>query len=247
MCETLQSDMDTTVIYYTANREDDAFESKIRQHLLSVIGDLPLISVSQKPIENFGTNICVGPQDWCDASAFQQLLIGLKAAKTKFAIAAESDCLYPPEYFTFTPDRDDQAYRYTNTCILYSWISRRNQGLFWHKPFSEGAQMCGREYWIHRLETVISEAASRNGQQYVEGQFLNNIEGNPGIVFKTRDQYSWTGENPVISFKTAHGLRRYSAVGGRNGANGYNDLNNAAESFPYWGTAEDVRGKKMGF
>ena len=107
--------------------------------------------------------------------------------------------------------------------------------------------MCGREYWIHRLEAVISEAASWNGQQYVEGQFLNNIEGNPGIVFKTRDQYSWTGENPVISFKTAHGLRRYSAVGGRNGANGYHDLNNAAESFPYWGTAEDVRGKKMGF
>jgi hypothetical protein len=44
-----------TILYYTSNREDESFEKKIQENILKQT-DLPIISVSQKPI-NFGKNI----------------------------------------------------------------------------------------------------------------------------------------------------------------------------------------------
>ena len=48
------------IIYYTSSREDPKFEKMVQDNILSVT-DLPIISVSQKPID-FGKNICVGGQ-----------------------------------------------------------------------------------------------------------------------------------------------------------------------------------------
>ena len=49
---------DLTVIYYTANKISDHFAAHTMRHLLTSIGDLPLITVSQMPM-TFGENICV--------------------------------------------------------------------------------------------------------------------------------------------------------------------------------------------
>ena len=64
-----------TIIYYTSNKEDEAFEGKTRKKLLEVCGDIPIISVSQKPID-FGKNICVGDVGACDANLYRQIQIG---------------------------------------------------------------------------------------------------------------------------------------------------------------------------
>jgi hypothetical protein len=48
-----------TILYYTSNHEDEIFESNIIKLLKKMCGDLPIISISQKPIE-LGENICVG-------------------------------------------------------------------------------------------------------------------------------------------------------------------------------------------
>lgn len=223
--------MDTTVIFYTANREHPAFAEKIQEKLIQSIGHLPLITVSHKPMPGFGQNICVGELPWCDASAFHQLRIGLEAAKTTFAIAAESDCLYPPEYFTFTPPRVDQAYRYTNVYITYSYAyGPRSKGLFWRKSFSEGAQMCGREHWIARLNDVL------------DGHPIGtpNTTKLP-LVFRSKDKYQWSHAHPMISFKTSGGLRKHTGIGGRAGAHGFQVDDNSAETLPYWGNVHALR------
>ena len=205
-----------TVIYYTANTEDEAFENKVRENILKVIGDLPLISVSRKPID-FGKNICIGEQPVCDSNAWKQLLIGLKEAKTKFCIAAEADCFYPPEYFSFIPPDEDHAYRYGNVWIKF----KKNKNRFYRKAYSEGAQMCGRKYWIRRLEKVI---AGREGWEPLP-------KDHHAIVFKTKDKYSWTSENPVISCKTGNGLR---------GNTGTIKNYKSESSLPYWGKASEI-------
>jgi len=179
--------LDTTIIYYTANTEDPVLESKVRSIILKNKGDLPIISVSRKPID-FGENICVGETVVCDISAFKQLLIGLKSATTKFCIAAEADVLYPPEYFNFTPPTDQDAYRYNNVWLFSSWVSRGNQNKFWKKDFSEGAQTAGREYWIERLQIGI---------KMNHGKF----------TFPTKDHFFWNSDNPVVTIKTGMGLR----------------------------------------
>jgi hypothetical protein len=207
---------DTTVIYYTANREKEAFESKIREKLLTVIGDMPLISVSHKPIVGFGKNICVGDMPYCDLSALKQLYRGLKEATTTFAIVAESDCLYPPDYFSFTPPTTDNVYRYGNIWILHAWVGPRNQGKAWRKYYSEGAQMCGREFWIKKIE-----------ESWEKDQ----------LVFNTKNQYSWTSENPMISFKTADGLRKDTKV---------IRSEEPKDELPYWGKVEDIKKEFFG-
>lgn len=206
-----------TVVYYTSNKEDEQFENKINKKLLKVIGDIPLISVSQKPM-NFGKNICVGKLPFCDVSAHKQLLIGLEEAKTEFVLAAESDCLYPPEYFTFIPPTKDNVYRYNNVWLLYGWIGRQTRGLFWKKVLCEGAQICGREHWIKSLKSVLSTLSS----------------GKPRTVFKTKLKYSWGCENPMISCKTCEGLRKYSRVIKE-------DSITPTDKLPYWGDASALR------
>ena len=68
-----------TIIYYTSNTENENFENKIRENILKVKGDLPLISVSQKPID-FGHNICVGELGKSYENAFYQAKIGCEIA-----------------------------------------------------------------------------------------------------------------------------------------------------------------------
>ena len=218
---------DVTVIYYTSNKENEVFEKKIQQQLLDSIGDTPLISVSQKPIENFGNNICVGVQPFCDASAFRQLLIGLKEATTTFACVAESDCLYPPEYFNFEPPELDKIYRYSNVWILYGWLGRVTKGLFWQKQNTEGAQFCSREHWIKLLEKSLEGV---NGWEDIKA---------PRVY--TEGYELFEGEIPMISIKTGNGLRKWTQTGQRKGSNKGITANLTINELPFWGTAESIR------
>ncbi len=72
-----------TVLYYSASTENEKFEEAVRQNILVQKGDLPLISVTQKPLPNFGQNICVGPQYNCYGNEFRQIQLGLKEVKTE--------------------------------------------------------------------------------------------------------------------------------------------------------------------
>jgi len=172
----------SSIIYYSSCTEDPIFEQRIIDNLKTQAGDIPIISVTRKPVE-LGKNICVGEVPVCYLNSFKQLLEGLREAKTEFCIATEADVLYPPEYFTFTPPLKDKPYRYDNV-----WVHFAGRNGFWKKEFSEGAQMCGREEWIKRLEEVVKP-----------GWELD--ESPTPIVFPEKLTYSWTG-NPVITFKT---------------------------------------------
>jgi len=212
---------DLTIVYYTANKEKPEFEKKIIDSLIKNSGGLPIISVSQKPID-LGTNICVGELPWCDKSAFKQLLTGLKEVKTTFAIAAESDVIYPPEYFTFTPPLINEAYRYDNIWILHNWIGPGTKGMYWKKAYSEGAQMCGVKHWIEKLEFNIDQFKTKKGGSGIQTP----------SVFKSQKKFSWGSENPVISFKTIGGLRKYC---------GTIKDNPPQKELPYWGDATKLR------
>jgi hypothetical protein len=71
-----------------------------QKQLLKAIGDLPLLSVSQKPM-NFGKNICVGDIGRSHLNIYRQILIGCKEATTKYVAMAEDDILYSEPHFNF--------------------------------------------------------------------------------------------------------------------------------------------------
>ncbi len=205
-----------TIVYYTANSESSEFEKKIRDDIKKKAGDIPIISVSRKPID-FGTNICVGEKPISYTNEWRQLLLGLKAAKTKFCIAAEADCVYPKEYFSFTPPEEEMMYNYNNIYIVWN----RKGGFYKKTGYCEGAQRCGREYWIKRLEPLLTEGWEPYSR-HIENSLVRKI-------FPTRKE--WTGE-PVISFKTGKGVSIRTTF-----------INKKIMETPLWGTINKFKEK----
>lgn len=190
---------DTTIIYYTSNKEDQKFEERVRKNILENSGGLPIISVSHEPID-FGENICVGDVGVSGYNMFRQVLIACERATTKFVISAEADCLYPPDYFQFVPERDDVAYRNSH---LYVMPDRRS---FFFRKF-EGAthaQIVGREFYIHTLKKLFHNAPKWSPEEKNFPKERHGLED----VFDTIEY--WKTENPVFQIKTHKGMRYYT-------------------------------------
>lgn len=208
---------DVTIIYCTSNRENSLFEQKIRDNI-SKVTNLPIISVSQKPID-FGTNICVGEVGVSGFCMFRQVQIGLREAKTKFVISAEADCLYGPDYFTFIPERDDVCYRNSN---VYVMPDKRN--FFFHKK--EGAthaQIVGREFYLETLNKLFEGAPEWSAE---EKNFPKERHRKEDIFDKI--EY-WETENPVVQIKTGDSMRHYTRSD-----------RTPIYSLPYWGEGAEV-------
>lgn len=210
-----------TVIYYTSNREDEKFELKIRRRLLPVIGDLPLISVSQKPID-FGKNICVGDIGVSNQNTFRQIQVGAKAATTPFIITAEADFLYPPEYFRFIPP-DNACYRLDNVWILY----RDSSAGFVRKSYSEGASVYPREYIIRHIDRRLKGRGMWN-------PVLEHGRAVPRFFYKDTDFRFFHLDSPAVSIKTREGMHPTTGVIRNQDRFGVKEL-------PYWGSAAGLR------
>lgn len=211
--------MDATIIYCSSNMEMPAFEDKIKEKLLENCGDLPIISVTQKPI-NLGMNICVGNDIGVSGfNYFRQFLLGCEAAKTRFIISAEADCLYPPDYFTFRPEKDDVCYRNSN---LYVMPDKRAY-FFYKKEGATHSQVVGREFYIHTLKKLFVGAPMWSKE---EKNFPKERWRKADVVDKI--EY-WRTENPVFQIKTHMGMRYYT-----------NSDRTPILELPYWGSGEKI-------
>lgn len=213
--------MNTTIIYYTSNKETPEFEQRIIDSLLKVCGDLPIISVSQKPMD-LGKNICVGDVGASGFNMFRQVLIGAKEVTTKFIITAEADCLYPPGYFTFVPKRDDVCYRNSNTYLLglrRDYFFKKLEGGTW-------SQVIGRDFYIRRLEYLFEDAPEWS----VDEKNFPKERGKGEDIFPADYIERFKTEYPCISIKSGKGMRHYS-----------NSERVPIYELPYWGDSKEFR------
>lgn len=213
--------LNATVLYYTSNREGENFEGRVREIILKNKGDLPLISVSQKPID-FGENIVVGNHGASGFNMFRQVQIGLRKVKTKFVISAEADCFYPPEYFQFVPPKEDVPYRNNNTYLLpqyRSFFFKKNEGGTW-------AQIVSRDFYLDRLNHLFKGAPSWS----IKEKNFPKERIRKNDIFEHIEYF--TSKNPCISVKSRKGMRHYS----------HSDRTSIRE-LPYWGKGVDFRKK----
>jgi hypothetical protein len=70
-----------TLIYLTDNSLAEPIASKCRELLVREAKDIPIVSVSQEPIE-LGLNVCVGKIGRSWLSLYKQMMAGLEAVKT---------------------------------------------------------------------------------------------------------------------------------------------------------------------
>jgi len=213
-----------TCIYCTSNREAPEFEQRIKDNILKNCGGLPIVSVSQKPID-FGKNICVGDDVGVSGfNFFRQSLIACENAKTKFVLSIEADTLYPPDYFEFVPPRDDVCYRNSN---LYVMAHKRP--IFWKKE--EGAthaQIVGREFYIETLSKLFEGAPMWSAS---ENNFPKERHKREDVFDPDEIEYYKT-KNPICQIKTSSSMRHYT-----------NSDRNNRYNIPYWGNAVEFRSR----
>lgn len=188
---------DIGIIYYSSNRENPEFEKRVQENILSVT-DLPIVSVSQKPIE-FGENIVVGDVGTSGFNCFRQVQIALQNTDADYVISTEADCLYPPDYFTFRPS-SEECYRNNNLYVMGD-----HRSYYWRKP--EGAthaQIVGRKYYLNRLNELFDGAPEWSIEEF---NFPKERHGKADIFDKVN---FWTSDNPVVQIKTHNGMRYHT-------------------------------------
>jgi hypothetical protein len=216
---------DTTIIYYSSNHEKPEFEQRIRDNILKVCGDVPIISVTQKPVD-FGKNIVIGDVGASGFNMFRQVQIACREAKTKFVISAEADCLYPPDYFTFVPKKDDVCYRNRNLYVM----PQHRVYFFKKEEGASHAQTVGRKFYLETLDKLFTGAP----QWSVEERSFpkeRTHQKQEDVFWRNQIEFYET-ENPVIQIKTSQSMRHFT-----------NSDRIPRTELPYWGTGRDFRKK----
>ena len=215
--------MDCTIIYCTSNRENFEFEQRIKNNILKNCGSIPIISVSQKPI-NFGKNICVGEVGVSGFNFFRQVQIACEETKTQYVISTEADCLYPPDYFTIIPSMiEDVCWRNKNLYVM-----GQHRAYYWKKE--EGAthaQITSKDLYLKRLTELFKGAPKWS----VEERNFPKERWHKEDIFDKHIQFYET-VNPVVQIKTSHSMRHYT-----------NSDRLRRDSILYWGDGVKFRRK----
>lgn len=207
--------MDYTVIYYSSNRENHELEKKVQGNILKNSNGLPIISVTQKPMD-FGKNICIDEHPNCYYNEFRQIQIALQNVRTPYVLVAESDFLYPPDYFSFEPKEMGKCYRYNGVWVLYDKADE-----FILKGRSDGSQLMDREMWLDIINRWLDK-----DRMWSDGR---EPKRKTPQVRMNDERYMWSG-NPIITFKTQNNITRKTKTTGI-----------TSKELPYWGTVEEVR------
>jgi hypothetical protein len=230
---------DLTVIYYTSNWLDEHnpyFLENTKKQLLIAIGDLPLISVSQKPMA-FGTNVCVGDIGRSHLNIYRQILEGAKAAKTKYVAMAEDDILYSFEHFHYyLPEKDRFAYD-MNKWSIFTWTKpplysfRTKRKVVNNLIAKRDMLIAAMEERFKRFDQLISEGRKEENIISYWGD-PGRYESKLGVTVRETEEFYSDNPSIVFSHPEAYG---YLSRGTRKRLG---DLK--AIELPYWGRAEDI-------
>ena len=222
---------DLTVIYYTANILKEDFAQKVRQELLKSIDNLPLISVSKKPLD-FGQNILDDMPYRSVTNIYLQLLNAAKKAQTPYLAFCEDDSLYPPaHFFSFRPKMDEFAYNLTRWNI-FTWSNPPFYSIKFRKILA--SLIAPRELFIKALEERFEKYPdiTKIPEKWMGEPGRNDYESQLGVSLnKSVDFYTY---DPLVVFSHPDSLG-YIVQGSKKKANAIRAL-----EIPYWGRASDV-------
>ncbi len=169
-----------TIIVCTDNTLDEGIAALCRRILVREARGLPIVSVSQKPID-LGHNVCVGDIGRSWTSLYNQLLAGVEAAPTDWVVVAEHDCLYTHEHLSYEPG-DPTVFWYNSNAWLVEGPGGNHPELFgmysyWPHRLAMSQLICDK----HLLRQSIEERLAileRGGT--MDRQYLGC--GEPGVV-----------------------------------------------------------------
>ena len=215
---------DTTVIYYTANRAPEEFARRVREHLLWASAGIPIISVSQKPID-FGGNIHAKGLVPSFYNVYRQILMGAERAKTEFVACAEDDTLYVPEYFNYKPPTN--AFYYNRNC----W-HLRPKGFFYRRNVLMSQCVAPTELMV--------DALRRRFEKFKETDFIPGEFGEPG-------RWEVKLGLPQVEMGQFHVEPCTITIRHRASLSGIRNSNETlCQEKPFWGDAKELWGRFYG-
>lgn len=218
---------DLTILYLTASQIPETFAEYQRKILLEAIGDMPLISISRKPLD-FGINI-LQQGEKCPDTVYREMLRGAKLATTPFVAVAEDDTFYPKEHFTFyRPDKDTFAYN-QNRFSLFTWGTPTYN---WRSRKTNATLIAPRELMIEALEERFAKYPDPIPERIVGELGRPMVERNLKVTL--RNSVEIYSEISVIQVCHEYGLddrarRHRKALGPIK-----------AYDIPFWGKASEL-------
>ena len=206
---------DLTIVFYTANYTHPDFFNAVLGNLKRSIGDTPVISVSQKPLD-FGRNICVGDIGRSHLNIYRQILIGAKAAETPYVALAEDDILYPPSHFGIRPSSMEVFNYDVNKWSLYTWTDPPVFSFLNNAVVHQ--LICARDYLVADMEERFAKwnesnldlsnwkdpGRRENRLDMVERRIERSFAPEPTIAISHEDAFGYLN----LGRRKAHGERK---------------------------------------
>lgn len=230
---------DLTLIFLTVNKVP--WQEFHRRHLLDVMGDYPLITISREPMDLPGIQLRQTEEQSHD-NIFRQMLVGAKIATTPYIAMVEDDMLYSKDHFELRPPLDTFGYNW-NRWVLFTW----GEPMFsFKRRYCNGCSILPRLEMIDALEERYAKwkvmphlLAGELGYEKVEKELgvrvrksmpmysktpvvqIQHIYGTPGIGRANPDPTKDTIDLEARKIRRRHGMIR-------------------AYEIPQWGRAEEL-------
>jgi hypothetical protein len=150
------------IIFYSDCALDETLANKVVDNLkqISKKKSIPIASATLKPMD-MGKNVhVIGERSVL--TMFRQIVAALEASDAEIVYLCESDVLYHPSHFDFTPPKKDKFYYNLNV-----WRMRYGDGKTVTWDANQVAELCGyREHvlaWYkNKLEQVLTDKFNRS-------------------------------------------------------------------------------------
>ena len=189
--------VDKTVLYYTCCAHQMDIEMACRRQLLIAKGNLPLVTVSRMPID-FGDHNIVVDEPRSPLTMHKQIQAGLEYITPGGCVfLCESDVLYSPSHFAFTPLKENVFYYNTNV-----WKVWYEDGLgTWTDNLQQVSGLCAShsvllDFYCMRVDQIKREGFNRHYEP-----------GPKQAVFKCYAD-NWMSEYPNLDIRHGKTLTR---------------------------------------
>jgi len=209
-----------TIIYYTDHHIDEQLARAMRKNLKKVAANIPIISVSQQPL-NFGKNICVGVKPRSNISIYEQILAGLEAAEPQSVIyLCEHDVAYNPSHFVHVPEVKDRLDYNQNR---YYWAPGQPDFLPARGQWALSHLVAYREFLIEKVKESLASEKPTTEMYHCRTSKYNserpNVDIRHGMNFSRDGRWKkeyYTGRSKLTVKNIGHwgGVRHFTkAIG----------------------------------
>lgn len=223
---------DITAIFLTQNEVPESWAAFHHEVLLRELEDIPLITLSRKPMQLPGINL-LQDEPKSLSNIYRQLLRGAKIATTEYIAVVEDDTLYPREHFLQTPHRGHIGYN-MNHWSLFTWITPHHPRptYSWRNRRGNYSMLSERKLVIEALEERFTKYPNGTPENITGEIGRPMVERNMGITLRRVHEFETT--IGIVNFNHAHASDTLQRQQRKN-------LGKIqAYDVPYWGKAEEL-------